>query len=32
MEVSRGSTHYGADPARDDELRRRILGGFAVKF
>jgi hypothetical protein len=32
MEVSRGSTLYGADPARDDELRRRILGGFAVKF
>jgi hypothetical protein len=32
MEVSRGSVLSAADPAGDDELRRRILGGFAVKF
>ncbi|HUF79326.1 MAG TPA: carboxypeptidase-like regulatory domain-containing protein [Thermoanaerobaculia bacterium] len=32
MEVSRGSVLSAADPAADDELRRRILGGFAVKF
>ena len=32
MEVSRGSVAFGADPSADDQLRRRILGGFAVKF
>ena len=31
MEVSRGSMLF-EDPAHSDELRRRILGGFAVKF
>lgn len=32
MEVSRGSVLFGSDTADDDELRRRILGGFAVRF
>jgi len=31
MEVSRGSMLF-EDPAHSDDLRRRILGGFAVKF
>lgn len=33
MEVSRGSVLFGSDAADSgDELRRRILGGFAVRF
>jgi hypothetical protein len=33
MEVSRGSVLFGSDgTGRDDEVRRRILGGFAVRF
>jgi hypothetical protein len=33
MEVSRGSVLFGSDSPQDaDELRRRILGGFAVRF
>lgn len=32
MEVSRGSVLSGSHAAGDEELRRRILGGFAVKF
>jgi len=31
MEVSRGSMLFDG-PGRSDEIRRRILGGFAVKF
>jgi hypothetical protein len=31
MEVSRGSTPDGS-PYADDELRKRIMGGVAVKF
>ncbi len=32
MEVSRGSVLFGAPTGDADELRRKILGGFAVKF
>jgi hypothetical protein len=32
MEVSRGSVLFGPPAADSDELRRKILGGFAVKF
>lgn len=33
MELSRGSVLFGATPPGDeDQVRRRILGGFAVKF
>lgn len=32
MEVSRGSVLFGDETADADEVRRRILGGFAVRF
>lgn len=33
MEMSRGSVLFSSeDSGRDDEIRRRILGGFAVRF
>ena len=32
MEVSRGSTLFGSGGSKSDELRSRVLGGFAVRF
>ncbi len=32
MEVSRGSTQFGPGDRKSDEVRSRVLGGFAVRF
>ncbi len=32
MEISRGSTLFGPGSGKGDELRSRVLGGFAVRF
>lgn len=32
MDFTRGASLYGTDSLDDDSLRRRVLGGFAVRF